>query len=328
MHVVCPRKASNLTAKDYNLVVWHQDQSFQVAIFSFLFQMPTLFCKLGYFLSGGSRGGGGGAAGARPPKIGSTMFFFIPFCIRMLKNKAQIARESIKTPIIASRALRPALGPGGKGVWDLCTWCAWPHIIFCAPSKWKSWIRPCSILYLQYVTGSLLPSSSSWQIGHTSSSVISLCAIASRPSVCLYASPCATAFLAIRVAAARLRGSSRLASPRRMSLISRSTKPFWKDTKMENRRGICGRYFSYLEYYNDVQAPLVQFFFSIHLQWLMTSSFIIAQVLLILSSRHVHVGGGGVQAHKLGIFIFGGWLFTIHWLILQHWTGFYKYKDM
>ena len=35
----------------------------------------------------------GGATGARPPKIGSTMYFL---SIRMLKNKAQIARESIK----------------------------------------------------------------------------------------------------------------------------------------------------------------------------------------------------------------------------------------
>ena len=38
--------------------------------------------------------------GARqaPPKIWSTMFLFIPFCIRTLENKAQIARESIKHP--------------------------------------------------------------------------------------------------------------------------------------------------------------------------------------------------------------------------------------
>ena len=42
--------------------------------------------------------GGGGATGARPPKIWSTMFF-IQFLIRMLKNKAQIARETIKTTL-------------------------------------------------------------------------------------------------------------------------------------------------------------------------------------------------------------------------------------
>ena len=33
-----------------------------------------------------------------PPKMWSTAYFSIPFCIRMLKNKAQIARESIKNP--------------------------------------------------------------------------------------------------------------------------------------------------------------------------------------------------------------------------------------
>ena len=45
---------------------------------------------------------GVGATGAPPPKkkkIGSTVIFFItPFCIRMLKNRAQIALESIKKP--------------------------------------------------------------------------------------------------------------------------------------------------------------------------------------------------------------------------------------
>ena len=40
------------------------------------------------------RGGGGGQQVHAPPKIGSTIFF-----IRMLKNKAQIARESIKTTL-------------------------------------------------------------------------------------------------------------------------------------------------------------------------------------------------------------------------------------
>ena len=44
----------------------------------------------------GGRGGGGQQA---PPKIGSTMFFNQLFFIRMLKYKAQIARESIKTTV-------------------------------------------------------------------------------------------------------------------------------------------------------------------------------------------------------------------------------------
>ena len=43
--------------------------------------------------------GGGGATGMCPAKIGSTMFFLIQLFIRMLRNKAQIARESIKTTL-------------------------------------------------------------------------------------------------------------------------------------------------------------------------------------------------------------------------------------
>ena len=50
---------------------------------------------------------GGGATGARPLKFGRLIFFSLdPFCIRMLKNRAKIARESIKTPR-ASRAPGP-----------------------------------------------------------------------------------------------------------------------------------------------------------------------------------------------------------------------------
>ena len=54
--------------------------------------------------------------------------FVIPFCIRMLKNKAQIARESIKNPR-ASRALKLALDPGRK-------------LLRVSPPPWKSWICP------------------------------------------------------------------------------------------------------------------------------------------------------------------------------------------
>ena len=45
-------------------------------------------------------GGGGGATGVPPPppQIGSTVIFYNPFCIRMLKNRAQIALEIIKNP--------------------------------------------------------------------------------------------------------------------------------------------------------------------------------------------------------------------------------------
>ena len=51
---------------------------------------------------------GGGATSActpPPPFFFYWLSFLIPFCIRMLKNKAQVAQESIKTP----RALDPAL---------------------------------------------------------------------------------------------------------------------------------------------------------------------------------------------------------------------------
>ena len=54
--------------------------------------------------SGGFRGGATGA----PLKFDRLFLFCIfPFCIRRLKNKAQIARESIKNPR-ASRALKRA----------------------------------------------------------------------------------------------------------------------------------------------------------------------------------------------------------------------------
>ena len=48
-----------------------------------------------------------------PPWFWSDMIFCIPVCIRILKNKAQIARESIKNPK-ASRAFKRALDPGRK----------------------------------------------------------------------------------------------------------------------------------------------------------------------------------------------------------------------
>ena len=55
------------------------------------------------------RGGGGGSSSAPPSKFWSSLFLFkIPFCIRMLKNKAQKALESIKTPRACS-ALNRAL---------------------------------------------------------------------------------------------------------------------------------------------------------------------------------------------------------------------------
>ena len=60
-----------------------------------------------------------------PPKFGWAVFFCMKFCIRMLKNKAWIARESIKTP----RA-----GPGPRPcLHTLFLWYVFVHIIFCIP---------------------------------------------------------------------------------------------------------------------------------------------------------------------------------------------------
>ena len=86
-----------------------------------------------WLIAEGSCGFRGGATGA-PPKIWSEKKKKkkkkkkkIPFCIRMLKNKAQIARESIKNPeSFQARALKWALDPGrAHEVHTL--------IIFCAP---------------------------------------------------------------------------------------------------------------------------------------------------------------------------------------------------
>ena len=75
-----------------------------------------------------------GATGACPPPnffFWLTGFFFaIPFCIRILKNKSQMAWESIKT-LRASMALKRALDPGCKGLWASRPWCACTHMIFC-----------------------------------------------------------------------------------------------------------------------------------------------------------------------------------------------------
>ena len=51
---------------------------------------------LDILISGGSKGGGGGATGACHLKL-DQLYFLIQFCFRMLKNKAHMARKSIKT---------------------------------------------------------------------------------------------------------------------------------------------------------------------------------------------------------------------------------------
>ena len=91
--------------------------------------------------SGGSKGGGGAQQVCHPPKIGSTMFFVIQFLIKMLKNKAPIALETIKTtpelPGPLSRPWTPAESEFGSAL----VMSMLAHSLL-RPPKWKSWIRP------------------------------------------------------------------------------------------------------------------------------------------------------------------------------------------
>ena len=60
-----------------------------------------------------------GGRNRRPPlKLDQLWVFYNPFCIRMLKNGAQIALESIKKKPRASRALKRALDPCRQGTSD------------------------------------------------------------------------------------------------------------------------------------------------------------------------------------------------------------------
>ena len=61
----------------------------------------------------------GGSAGTPPPNL--INFLFIPFCITMLKNKAQIAGKIINNPR-ASRALKqaPAIRDFVVHICDVC----------------------------------------------------------------------------------------------------------------------------------------------------------------------------------------------------------------
>ena len=97
------------------------------------------------------RGGGGHR---RPPPqkkkkwMDLLLFFWIPFGIRLHKNKAQIARGSVKDPIAGpgldpgTELLESSVDPGRKGLRTLRSWCALAHIKCCAPSKS---IHPCRL---------------------------------------------------------------------------------------------------------------------------------------------------------------------------------------
>ena len=88
---------------------------------------PLTTSQHGQLYNGGSKGG---AAVPPPPKIRSTVFFKILFCIRMLKNKVQTARNRIKTRELPGPLSEPWTPTGrdiGLRAHDVCT-----HIL-CSP---------------------------------------------------------------------------------------------------------------------------------------------------------------------------------------------------
>ena len=96
---------------------------------------------------GGGGGGGRGATGA-PPKVWSTVVFFsIPFCIRMLQNRAQIAWESTQKKK-TSRALG---GPWTPAEWDsgfAIVMCVRAHNLLPPPPPMKILDQPLlSVIY-------------------------------------------------------------------------------------------------------------------------------------------------------------------------------------
>ena len=93
--------------------------------------------------SGGSRVGGGGGSRRPPPLIFDRLRIFSPFCIRMLRNKAQIARESNK-PHRASRVHKPPPPPppGRKGLRARDVRAAHNLLRPPPPPQQKSWICP------------------------------------------------------------------------------------------------------------------------------------------------------------------------------------------
>ena len=73
-----------------------------------------------------------------PPKIGSTMFcVFIQLFIRMLKNKAQIAQESIKTTLELPGPLSGPWTPAESEFGSALIMCVWAHNLLCPPPQMK-----------------------------------------------------------------------------------------------------------------------------------------------------------------------------------------------
>ena len=85
----------------------------------------------------------GGATGARPLYILIEYVFFFQFCIRMHQIRLRYHERASKTLELSG----PLSGPWTPAVMDF-TLCGrnvrCVHLIFCAPSIWKSCIRPCN----------------------------------------------------------------------------------------------------------------------------------------------------------------------------------------
>ena len=92
------------------------------------------------YRSGGSRWGRNRRA--TPLNFNRLWFLLSGFVWECFKIGSDIMREHLK-PYSLQAPIR-ALNPYSKGLRILRSRCGWAHIIFCAPSKWKSWIRPCS----------------------------------------------------------------------------------------------------------------------------------------------------------------------------------------
>ena len=91
------------------------------------------------------RGGGGGQQARAPPLNFDRLCFWNPFFFfRLLQNKAGRTREAIKIPR-ASRG--PLNGPRGPRPGLRASRSSVALAVRCAPSMWKSWIRPCENPY-------------------------------------------------------------------------------------------------------------------------------------------------------------------------------------
>ena len=120
-HLLCFQTNRGLTA---HVTIYHS-----WLLTRFLFEESCALCYITWLLifygthcSGGFRGG---AAGTHPPPP-LNVDLHIVFCIILLKNKAQIARESMKNlefPVDPGRDRRCT-----SRSWFVCT-----HIIFCTP---------------------------------------------------------------------------------------------------------------------------------------------------------------------------------------------------